>query len=174
MRVTSQDKISIAVTFVFGLLAGSYVYVTGFATTFNLPEAAPEDIYSGLIITGEGYGECEKSNTCLAFQVLENGDYRALFDDVGDGNSAAKEGSIPRSLRNELSAALVAESLVADSKMRNSPDCKYGSEGTNYKFQVTLDQQDYLLDTCQTTIDYDGSVWVSLSKLWNYFTTLKN
>ncbi len=171
--MTSQDKISIAVTFVFGLLAGSYVYVTGFATTFNPPEAAPEAIYSGLIIRGEGYGECEQSNTCLAFQVLENGDYRALFDDAGDGNSAAKEGSIPRALRNQLRAALVTEALVADSKIRNTSDCKYGSEGTNYKFQITLDRQDYVLDTCQTTIDYDGSVWASLTQLWNYFTTLK-
>lgn len=172
--MTSQDKISIAVTFVFGLLAGSYVYVTGFATTFNPPEAVPEDVYSGLLITGEGYGECEQDNTCLAFQVLENGDYRALFDDAGDGNSAAKEGSIPRALRNQLSSALVVETLVADSKIRNTPDCKYGSEGTNYKFRVTLNQQDYLLDTCQTTIDYEGPAWASLAKLWNYFATLKN
>lgn len=172
--MTSQDKISIVVTFIFGILAGSYIYVTGFATTFSPPEAAPEDIYSGLLITGEGYGECEQNNTCFSFQLLENGDYRALFDDAGDGHSAAKEGSIPRTLRNELRSSLIVESLVNDSKTRNTLDCEYGYKDTNYKFRVTLNQQDYFLDTCQTTIDYEGSAWASLAKLWNYFATLEN
>ena len=171
--MTSQDKISIGITFLFGLFVGSYLYVTGFAITFNIPETALEDVYSGLLITGEGYGECEQSNTCLTFQVLENGDYRALFAANGDNDPIVKEGSISRALRNSLGSSLTAESLTLNSKIRSTPDCKYGLNDTNYRFRITLDKQEYLLDTCQTKIDYNGSAWTSLTKLWNYFATLE-
>ena len=99
--MTSQDRISIIVTFVFGLLAGSYIYVTGFATTFSPPEAAPEDIYSGLLITGEGYGECEQNNTCFSFQLLENGDYYFSNGEVGDFSKISKE-EAERMINREL------------------------------------------------------------------------
>ena len=46
-----QDKISILITFAVGLAAGMYLYLTGFATTFKLPEVTTENVYTEFVVT---------------------------------------------------------------------------------------------------------------------------
>ncbi len=167
-----QDKISIAITFVIGLIAGSYLYLTGFATTFELPEASTDDVYNEFVIIGDTYGVCDQLQNCLSFQLLENGSYRAI---VENGNEdLVKEGKIPRSLRTELDRALNAVALDRQSDPLQFPECRYDiTTENNYNFSISKDQINYDLDTCETRIDYQGAAWVSLVKLLNYFTSLE-
>jgi len=168
-----QDKISILITFLVGFMAGMYLYLTGFATTFKLPEVTTENVYKEFVITAEAYGACRADNNCLTFQVLENGTYRALFDDPRGGETIVKEGRIPRSVRKELMSALSTEQLLSDTRTWAVPDCRYGADGTNYKFRVTRDEVNYEMDTCLSVINYEGPGWLSLAKLWNYFAALE-
>jgi hypothetical protein len=167
-----QDKVSILLTFVIGLVAGGYVYLTGFATTFVPPEATTEDTYGGLVINGESYGECAASNSCLSFQLLGNGTYRAIYTNPGANDKLSKEGGISRSLRKELTEVMSSEALLSQSYPLQLTECKYGQNGTNYKFKVTLDGVNYNLDTCKTRLDYNGQIWLTLVKAWNYFAML--
>jgi len=171
--MTHQDKISILITFIVGLLAGAYLYVTGFATTFEPPEASPENIYTQFVITGESYGACQVDHTCLSFQVLENGAYRALLETKDASAPLAKEGAIPWSLKRDLADTLTTAVLVRESRMRPLPLCKYGESGTNYRFHVTRDQVSYTLDTCTSMMDYEGVAWLTLAKLWNHFGSVE-
>lgn len=171
--MTHQDKISILITFVVGLFAGAYLYVTGFATTFEPPEASSENIYTQFVITGESYGACQEDHSCLSFQVLENGAYRALLQTKDGGTPLAKEGTIPWSLKRELASTLTAAVLTNESKVRPFPLCKYGEIGTNYRFRITRDQVSYTLDTCTSFMDYEGAAWLTLAKLWNHFGNVK-
>lgn len=171
-RMPHQDKVSILITFAIGLVAGGYVYLTGFATTFVPPDTTTEDKYGGLIINGESYGECEAENSCLSFQLLGNGTYRAIYINPETNKQISKDGGISRSLRNELKAAMLPAGLLAQSQLMLAPVCKYGEEGTNYKFKVTLNSVEYNLDTCKTSIDYNAQVWLTLVKVWNYFAML--
>lgn len=171
--MTNQDKISIIITLVVGFLAGAYLYVTGFATTFELPDASTEDVYLEFMLVGESYGACEKENNCLSFQLLENGSFRALLDDVEGKNPLVNEGSIKFSLRRELLNSLTPEALVLDARESANAICKFGDDGTNFRFHITRDGAEYLIDTCTTKINYEGKSWSALAKLWNHFSTVE-
>ncbi len=164
----NQDVISIIITFAIGVFAGGYLYLVGFATTFNLPEASTEAIYTKLVIVGESYGECEEDNRCLSFQVLEDGTYRALFDNLDGGEKLVREGTVSSSLMRELKSTLITSTLQAESKILNTPNCYYGSDSTNFRFKVTLDANEYPLDTCLSNINFEGKAWIVLSELWSY------
>ncbi len=169
--LSKQDKLSILITFTVGLFAGVYLYVAGFATTFKLPEVSTGDIYTEFVLIGEGYGACELDNTCLSFQLLENGSYRALYD-AADGSTVVKEGAIPRALRRELINALTANALAIESDLIARP-CRFGDDGTNYRFEITKKGTEYSLDTCRTALDYEGGIWKALAKLWNHLATVE-
>lgn len=165
--MTAQDKITILFTLVVGFFAGVYLYLTGFATTFEPPEVSTDNIYEGFVITAESYGVCSEFEDCLSFQVLENGMFRAILED-GD-NELTKEARIPLSLRRELKNALTAPVLLRESE-KIEEDCRY--EDDNYRFSITRDGRSYVLDTCHTDINYDGEAWQSLGSLWNYMANL--
>ncbi len=166
--ITYQDKITILLTFITGIFIGGYLYLTGFATTFLPPEAGESNVYTEFVITAESYGSCALDKTCLSFQVLESGVYRAIRDTV-DGQ-VSKDARIPFGLKKELYTVLVPTELTLLSKKLSVPGCQY--EGTNYRFKVTRDQIEYVIDTCQTAISYESSEWKVLAKLWNYMGSL--
>lgn len=163
-----QYRVSIALTFAMGMFAGAYLYLTGFATTFEPPEASEANVYTEFVITAESYGECELKKECLSFQVLESGIFRAIMGFRGE--SLIKEERIPQSLRSELDEILTATTLTLESEVSNL-GCRY--EDTNYRFRVTRDEVEYIIDTCGSAIDYDGSAWKILAKLWNHMASLE-
>ena len=167
-----KDITSILVTFVIGFLVGVYLYLNGFATTFALPEATTMDTYSEFVIIGENYGACHETNTCLSFQVLKDGDYRSLYDSKDGEEKLVQEGKIPGPLRRELFLYLTHEALEIESEPYATPNCYY-KDGTNARFRVTLDEMNYVLDTCESQIDYEGNTWPVLVELWNYFASLE-
>ena len=169
--LSKQDKLSILITFAVGFFAGIYLYVAGFATTFVLPEVTTDDVYAGFVIEGEGYGACETDNTCLSFQLLESGAYRGLYDGI-DGETVVKEGVIPRALRRELLEALTPTQMAIESR-ENLGSCRFSTDATNYRFEVTSEGKEYVLDTCTSALDYTGQIWTTLAKLWNYLATVE-
>lgn len=169
--MTKQDKLSILITFTVGFFAGVYLYVAGFATTFELPEVTTDDVYAGFVIEGEGYGACEVDNTCLSFQLLESGAYRGLYDAV-DGETVVKEGVIPRALKRELLEVLVPAQMAIESAENLGP-CRFGIDETNYRFEVSSEGKEYVLDTCTSALNYNGEIWTTLAKLWNYLATVE-
>lgn len=165
--MTPQDRISLSITFVVGFLVGAYLYTTGFATTFKLPEANEAGVYTGFVLVGEAYGACREEQSCVTFQVLENGVYRAIFDTDSKGNKqVVREGRLPRHIRQTLKRELTAEGLASQSQVLAQSTCAF--EGTNYRFQITLEQLEYELDTCQSAVAYDSSSWRSLTEVYNY------
>ncbi len=171
--MTFQDKVTIAVTVIFGFLVGGYVYLAGFAPTFGIPEVGTADVYDGLIVTADSYGACEAQNNCLAFQILGNGKYRAIYDVTGE--RVVVEGAINKPLRTKMNLVFSqSKSLAAQSKVLPVTDCKYEETGTNYRFSVEIATTSYKFDTCRTAIDYDGAVWEIFRELWNELSAPKN
>jgi hypothetical protein len=158
--MTFQDRISIFITFIAGLLLGSYIYVVGFVPTYGLPEAATSEEYADLVIVSDSYGECALTKTCLSFQLLQDGSYRAIV------NGEPFEGVVGRQLKNRLIATVTADSLTQDALPLAFLECRYGAEGTNYSFLITVGGKNYALDTCKTRINYEGAAWSALTDLW--------
>ncbi len=167
--ITFQNKIVILFTFATGLFVGGYLYLTGFATTFEPPEADEKDIYTEFVITAESYGTCSNDGTCLSFQVLENGSYRAVLNSKPEKRT--KEAKIPYVLRKNLYSTLTSSSLEKIKEKGGVSVCHY--EGTNYRFKITRNQIEYIIDTCTSAISYGGTEWKTLAKLWNYMSNLK-
>ncbi len=168
--MTHQDKISILITLTIGIFAGAYLYVAGFATTFKLPEISTENIYGDLVLVVESYGQCKEDRNCLSFQLLDDGSYRALFDNPTGGDKIVKEGSIKGGLRKELDKNFTQEALELNSKELTVSGCHFGATSTNYRIRASLKGMDYVMDSCSSTIDYSGTTWQSFVKLWNFFT----
>jgi len=169
--MTRQDGLSILITFVIGLVAGSYFYVTGFS--FKTFTVATQDTYEDFAIVGESYGNCGLNDGCMSFQLIADGTYRALPDSQDVEEGVVKEGDITGSLRKELQKNINISALEKQSKKVSATNCASGAQGIDYGFRITLDGKDYLLDTCKTSVDYDSKAWNSLAKLWNHFETLK-
>lgn len=170
--MSHQDKISILITFVVGVLVGGYLYLTGFATTFKLPEVTTDKAYTEFVIIGESYGACKQTGECFSFQLLENGKYRALFG-YGSNDTVTHEASIPFSLKRALKRNLTQELLTFDSTLMSTRVCQFGNDGTNYRFRISRDEVSYVLDTCLTDINYDELPWQTLIKLWEHFAAVK-
>lgn len=166
--MTAQDKITILFTLVVGFFAGVYLYLTGFATTFEPPEVSTDNIYEGFVITAQSYGVCSEFEDCLSFQVLENGAFRAILED-GE-NKLVKEARIPLTMRRDLKNSLIVPALERESEVV-STSCRY--EEDNYRFSITRDGKSYMFDTCKSDINYDGEAWQSLASLWNYISALE-
>lgn len=167
--ISNQDKISIILTFLMGLFAGGYLYLTGFATTFEPPEASEADVYTQFVITAESYGECENDDTCLSFQVLQNGSFRAIYDGLAE--AGPKDGRIPLSMRGDLYDTLTSTALASAARTSTQANCHY--VGTNYRFEITRDEVEYMIDTCSSSISYESAEWAVLANLWNYMGNLE-
>ncbi|USN87804.1 MAG: hypothetical protein H6779_05415 [Candidatus Nomurabacteria bacterium] len=167
--MTRQDTLSVLITFVIGLVAGGYYYITGFS--FKDSDVSTKDTYSDFAIVGKAYGNCQ-SDGCLSFQLLSDGTYRVLLNkaDVGE---VSKEGVVPKTLRKELTDNIETLALKQLSKKVSTKNCSSMEGGVDYNFKITRAGTDYELDTCKTNINYNTEAWSSLAKLWNYFETIE-
>ncbi len=138
------------------------MYLFGFAPTYHLPEASTKDEYADLVITADSYGACAQDNTCMSFQFLQDGSYRAIV------SGTSYDGSVPRSLRVKLQNVMLEEALLFESALvGDNVDCYYGNEATNYKFVITIAGENYQLDSCRSAIKYEGIIWTTLTELWS-------
>lgn len=167
--ITHQDKISMALTFSVGVVAGVYFYFTGFSFEFggSVPE---KDFYEDFVVEGQAYGSCEMKG-CMSFQLLADGSYRMVSSESRVGE-VAKNGVISLDLRSELMKNLESKTLSKQSKTNSITNCASDEGGTDYNFVITKDGEKYELDTCGTNVDFNSQAWLSLAKLWNYFETL--
>jgi hypothetical protein len=162
--MTHQDKISIIITFVCGFFVGAYLYISGFAPTYMLPDAVSEDTYGGLVIVADSYGECAESEGCLSFQLLNDREFSAKIGRLS--NAYSYDGEISKKLYYALLTELSTSSL---SQVAQSPDslvCRYGEVGTNFRFLITLSGENYTVDTCRSLLDYESPLWLTLSELF--------
>lgn len=162
--MTHQDKISLLITFAVGMVVGFYIYVSGFATTYRLPEVGTKQQYANMVITGESFGACEQDNSCLSFQLLQDGAYQGIIGGV----EVEKEfkGKVSSRILRTIEKTLTTTSLESDIKPKPEMSCLYGDGETNFSFLVTLEGKNYRYDTCRTEFDVNGENWEVLKALW--------
>ncbi len=164
--MTRQEKLSVLITFVVGFVAGVYLYVTGFAaflTELTVPDA--EEVQGELTIVGDVYGGCR--DTCPSFQVLDDGTYRYLYTPAAGADQIVRKGTLSRSQMNDLRSALVDSQLVRQSQKTQPGVCNSYTDGIDVRYEVTLDGNVYVLDSCGTDVDGEGSLWKTLGKIWD-------
>jgi hypothetical protein len=171
---SGKQEIAIMITtFVVGVIAGFYLYTTGFAPQFDGLTGQTEEVYEDFVLEGTQYGGDRMGGTAPSFQLLENGSFRYLPYTSEGEVAEAKEGLVPRALLNEVKQTLTAEGLTNASQIVTRGDCMSYVDGRDFAYEVTLDGVNYTLDTCTTALT-DGSIMnTTLDKLWNHFETLE-
>jgi hypothetical protein len=166
-----QDWISILMTFVFGLFAGGYLYVTEFATYVN-NSAVPDAVEaSKLSIVSDIYGGC--GNQCSSFQVLGDGSYRYFYTPNEGGEQVLVEGKLPNDIQKSLKNAFASGQLETQSKPYEPTVCNSYSDGLDVVYEITKNGTEYNLDSCGTAIDGNSELWTALNSIWSYLYTQK-
>jgi len=156
-------------TFFVGVAVGAYVFLVGFAPTIAKLEVPNQEKLESLTIEGEVYGGCR--DTCPSFQVLGDGSYRYLYSPILDEPQVIESGSLPSTLRRELQRNLTETALLNQSEPKNSVVCNSDSDGVDVRYTITKNSEKFVLDSCDTQVQLNSQLWLSIKKTWDYFET---
>lgn len=165
-----NDVINIAITFVFGFIAGGYLYVGHFSKLLNPDNVDTKEEVSELTITSRAYGSCDPN--CPSFQVSRDGAYRYIFVPSVGAERQVREGTIPFNIMREVKSALDADVLVEQSQEVTPPDCNSRNGAIDIEYAITFEGAEYELDSCGTAVDGEGELWNALANMWSYFGTI--
>jgi len=167
-----QDILSILITFTVGLVAGGYLYLTGFVPTVARIEVPAVVKVDEFVVVSEVYGSC--GDDCPSFQVLSDGSYRYFYSTPLSDEQILQTGDLPSGLRRDLQRTLLAQQLEAQSQETTPALCDSFSDGIDVSYVVTLNTQEYQLNTCGTAVDVDTAMWQNLDRVWGYLESAGN
>jgi len=164
-----QDIISIAITFIVGIFAGAYLYLTGaaaYVTDFVSPvKEKPVEF----VIESEAYGSC--GETCPSFRVDDDGSYHYLYVPPDATEPVVRKGKLLGYLNNKLHRVITKEELARQAKKTTPGICNYRNGEIDVRYRITLDGKEYVLDSCGTAVDENSPLWRTLSDVWDYLET---
>lgn len=172
--IKKQDLVSIMITAIVGFFAGIFMFVS-YANSIAVPIVAGDVPTQAetqeFSIIGEAYGACEEN--CPSFQLLENGSYRYRFLAVREEPAVIREGTLPLSLQSDLRDQLELSVLQAQSEIEERTTCSSESGGVDFRYEITFEGEEYILDSCTSAIDDGSDLWIALTAIWNYLQTVQ-
>ncbi len=169
-----QDLISIMITAIFGFFAGIFMFVS-YANSIAVPIVAGDVPTQAQVqeftIIGEAYGGCAEN--CPSFQLLEDGAYRYRYVEVRDEPAVIRDGTLPLSLQGDIKDELSVSLLEAQSELVDRTTCNSDNNGIDFRYEITIEGAEYILDSCTTAIDDTSDLWIALTATWNYLQTVQ-
>lgn len=165
--ITREDKVSILLTFIIGFIAGGYFYVSnvaGLATKLETPDVKKA---SRFVVVADVYGGCR--STCPSFQIQNDSSYRYLYTPAAGADKIIREGDLSHDLMVQLRAVLTKEELRRQSAPIEPAICNSYTDGIDVVYEVTLDGEVFVLDSCGTDVHSDGKLWQTLASVWDFF-----
>lgn len=160
-----SEIITLVFTFVTGLCAGMFLYVTVFAPTVEEQAQVWQGSSSGdWTITGEMYGGCMRTDTCGSFR-LTNG---SSFEYLPVAESEVQKGRLPHDVRKMLQETLTEDFLIEASQEVHATSCSSFVDGIDYRYTVMLDGISYVLDTCSSVFALEEGAQTVMLDIW-YF-----
>lgn len=167
-----DDLLSILITFVVGLFAGGYLYITGFAPIEAVVSTPIAEEISEFSIVGDVYGGCR--NTCPSFKIVEDGSYRYFYTPAAGAEQSLREGSLPYQLYRNLRNVITESELLKQSRTIVPSTCNSYVDGIDVVYEITLNGRLYIIDSCGTAAEGESELWMTLSQVWSYYETLGN
>ena len=161
-----NNILSILITFVVGLFAGSYLFATGFADTVARYTTPDVESVATFTVESDVYGGCR--DACPSFQVIDDGSYRYFYTPTAGAEQVLRRGTLPFSELRQLKNALTTTALQTQSQPRQPALCNSFTDGIDIRYEVTLAGQKYTLDSCGTAVDGTGKIWQALDSIWNH------
>lgn len=167
-----QDIISIFITFAVGIFAGAYLYLTDFASVVSKVTVPDVEEAFEFSIVGDVYGGCREA--CPSFQVVNDGAYRYIYTPEAGQAQILRQGTLPTQLQRQLRTTLTKEELLKQSKTLTPALCNSYTDGIDVKYEVTIDGEVYIIDSCGTAVDGESQLWTTLGSVWDYYENLGN
>jgi hypothetical protein len=161
-----EDMISIMLTFIMGVIAGSFLYLTQFASIETKLSTPSQETALELNVVAEAYAGCDPN--CPSFQISQDGAYR-YFRVLEEGEDPVlQEGVMPFAIMSEIKKRLTAKSLEEQSLAKPLITCEQDSKEVQIRYVITLDNETYYLDSCSGKVDFSSHLWQSLNRVWIY------
>ncbi len=162
--MTSQQLFVLIFTFIVGMAAGGYMYVTGFATEYkDTGVAEAQDV--DLTIIAEQVGGCQMGGVCPSFRLTSDRRYTYIPQHGLDADTpAATEGRISQGVFVRL-IEIMNETDFASLNQTNDV-CQAAFDGIDYRYQITFNGENYELNSCGTTF-YGTRLYNQLLLLWS-------
>lgn len=168
--MVKQDFLSVLITLAVGLFAGFYLYLAGFAGVVADMSVPDRIAVSEFTIVGDVYGGCR--DACPSFQVVNGGSYRYFYTPEAGAEQILRQGTLPLDLQRQLKLTLTKDALSVESEQIEPSFCDSYADGIDILYEVTLNDEKFILDSCGTAVVAEGSLWTTLSSIWAYFETL--
>ena len=150
--MTKSDWLLFPFSFLIGILAGGFLYLTVFVPEFmenqDLDELL-EDVGDGPEVTGRVYGSCSMLDECWSFRLSSNGEYEYFQTQTNESEPGT--GHLSYKLRRELSETIAGVDLTQLSEPVDK-NCSHLADGLDYTFYITHQDVRYLLDTCDSQL----------------------
>lgn len=173
MLLKRQDWVIVTLTFIIGMCAGSYTYMVGFAPEFEdqlVPTLGLEETTGDFTIRAEQYGGM-RAGSPATITISPNGEYEYTPFTPTGSEPQVQVGFLPELYVEELTRELTTRALK-DAAVEIEPEmCAVFVDGVDYRYRVTHDGADYVLDTCGTNITTNEGLGATLSKVWTLFET---
>ncbi len=144
-----KDYVVLILTFVTGVFAGSYLYTTSFAPSYQEDEV-PSTQEVMFLLQGQKRGDCNRDgDLCPSFELRANRTY-SYIPQYLDGVEPEEvvHGKLGKDRFDELLAYVDAIDLMELEK--KSPGACSNIYDTNYAYNLVYKGQSYTYDTCNT------------------------
>ncbi len=152
-------------TFMVGVMAGSFIYFTGFRD-IDIDPVNPRLINEFEIAVSQ-YGGCQLTGSCASYRLLSDGSFVFLLG----SRVTPIEGNIGRERLGTVKEALADANLRRQSAEVEPKQCDSWVDGMDIAYDIVLEGDRYQLDTCGTAVDVDDELIEQLDAL---FTVLGN
>lgn len=169
-----QDKLTLLSAFLIGMIAGSYLYLVGYAPEFQSGQGVDtQNEEEEFMVVGEVYGGM-RAGIPPTFQILADGSYRYVkFSDNVEVPGEVLEGNLPKDMFRSLKNSTSLE-VLEDAAREIQPEmCAQMVDGLDYKYTIVKEGEEYDLNTCGTNISIDEGLGAELADLWDYFANLE-
>lgn len=148
-------------TFAVGVIAGMFFYVTVYVPMYGGSDV-PEEF--SMLVEGRMYGGCERTGSCASFQFTDDGSYQYFPSEGARKESGELPTSVVNSVRDELTPIAV-EDASAPTAIR---DCRSYVDGIDYAYTITVESQQFALDTCKTQLAHENPLQQEFLAVWQY------
>ncbi len=122
-------------------------------------------------LEGEAYGGCARGDMCPSFIIMNDGTFRFLYTPSAGEKQIVREGDLPKELRTGINQTFTDDALIAQSRKIEPAMCNSYIDAIDVRYEVTIGDKIYKLDSCRTDVEVDSALWQTLVKIWNYFET---
>jgi len=150
-------------SFLMGMFAGAYFYVSFFAPLVENPDLdLLVDAKEDLIVEGIMYGGCERMNSCANFQLINGRDYHYTVST----DAEVQTGRLSRSFAQGIQASLSDGALYAASEQVGAYSCSSHVDGVDYHYSILKEGERYEIDTCTTALAYNDALQDLFLDIW--------